>query len=568
MNATGNEAALSLRQAAALLSAGRPDLALAVCQQGLLQHPHHAELHHLAGVCAWQTQDLALAERCWRRALALHPDQPELLLQFGRLLTRQQRYPEAESSYRRLLELRPGDVDAQFGLTEILQRSGRLPEAQQACRQVLQLDPGHAGAWCVLGTLLSANAAEADEAEQCLRRAAALDPGFAAAHFNLGVLLAQLGRGEAAERSYRQALACAPRYLEARYNLGVLLAGQDRNAEAESCYREILRHDPGFAAASRNLASILLQQGRFAEGWQHYEARYSPRLAERTVVAPEAPFPQWRGESLMGKSILVWPEQGFGDQIQLCRYLPLLKQRGAARVTLVCPPELRALFESLPGVDQVVPEGTPGPVPPHDCWTLLMSIPHRLGGGEDRVADHLPYLAVTPQLRQRPELRLPPATRRRVGLVWRGSNLFADNHSRSLPDLASLAPLWTIPGIEFFSLQKGEGQEQAGAPPPAQPLLDLGPRIADFAEAACFVEQLDLVVCVDTAIAHLAGSLDRPCWVMLRSRPDWRWLEGRDDSPWYPGCLRLFRQERPGDWTAVILKIREALRLWVREPLT
>lgn len=405
----------------------------------------------------------------------------------------------------------------------------------------------------------------AEEAEQCLRRAVALDPGFALAHYNLGVLLARLGHRKAAELSYRQALDCRPQHLEARYNLGVLLADDGRNAEAETCYRQILQQAPGFAMASRNLASLLLQQGRFAEGWRYYEARYSPDLPQRTAVAPGAPFPQWRGESLKGKSILVWPEQGFGDQIQLCRYVPMLKRQGAASVTLVCPPELSALFETLPGVDRVVAEGTPGPVPFHDYWTLLLSIPYCLGGSEDRVLDCLPYLAVPAQLRETPALLLPRGGRRRVGLVWRGGSLFADNHSRSLPGLASLAPLWAVAGIDFFSLQKGEAEEQAANPPADQPLLDLGPRTGNFAETARLLEQLDLLICVDTAIAHLAGSLGRPCWVMLRSQPDWRWLAGRDDSPWYPGCLRLLRQEQPGDWTPLVLKVQEALRLWMQE---
>jgi Flp pilus assembly protein TadD len=490
-------------------------------------------------------------------------DRLQSLLELGRLLTAQQRYPEAESCYRRLLELRADDVDAQFGLTGVLQRSGRLPEARESCRQLLQLDPEHAGAWCVLAGLLLADGRETEEAEQCLRRAVALDPGFTAAHYNLGVLMAELGRSEAAAQSYRQALACDPQYLEARYNLGVLLADNGSSEEAETCYRKVLEQDPGFAMASRNLASILLQQGRFAEGWRHYEARYSPRLPRRTVVAPEPPFPQWRGESLAGKSVLVWPEQGFGDQIQLCRYVPLLKRQGAAWVTLVCPPELSALFASLPGVDRVVPEETPGPVPSHDYWTLLLSIPYCLGGAEDRVPDSLPYLAVPAPRRDAPGLQLQRGTRRRVGLVWRGGSLFADNHSRSLPDLASLAPLWAIAGIDFFSLQKGEGEQQAACPPPDQPLQDLGSRVRDFAETAGILEQLDLLICVDTAIAHLAGSLGINCWVMLPAQPDWRWLSGRDDTPWYPRCLRLFRQERPGDWEPVVLKVREALRLWM-----
>jgi lipoprotein NlpI len=441
-----------------------------------------------------------------------------------------------------------------------LLQEGRPAEALECCRVLAAAPPDDATLLCRLGAIFHA-CGEAAPAERFTRQALDLDPQMALAHYNLGVIAAAAGRLPEAEAHYRGALACHPRYAEAAFNLAVLLDDAGREAEAERQYRRVLELDPGQAGAARNLASILLQQGRYAEGWFYYEARWSPRLPERTVWPPELPFPRWRGESLAGRSILVWPEQGYGDQLQLCRYLPQLKARGAARVTGVCPPPLAALFETLPGVDRVVPEGTPGPVQAHDCWTLLMSIPHCLGNGAAGIPAGIPYLKVPASRRARWQGRILPGGLR-AGLVWRGSGAHGDNAARSLAGLESLAPLWQVPGLHWFSLQKGDGEDQAAAPPPGQPLQALGAEIADFADAAALLEQLDLLVCVDTAIAHLAGALGRPCWMLLPVRPDWRYTPGRDDTPWYPGSLRLFRRGAGEEWDAVIGRVQRALQEW------
>ena len=241
------------------------------------------------------------------------------------------------------------------------------------------------------------------------------------------------------------------------------------------------------------------------------------------------------------------------------RYLPLLKARGARHITLVCDRSLRALFDGIDGTDAVlVPDGGAN-TPAHDYWTLLLSLPLHFATTLDSIPITIPY--VQPSEGRLHAWKAPlPISGLRIGLVWKGNPRHQNDRSRSLPSLAALAPLWRIPGAQFVSLQKGEGEDEATTPPPGQPLIHLRTDIQDFADSAAIIAQLDLVICVDTAIAHLAGALGKPCWVLLpRVGTDWRWLEGRSDSPWYPGAMRLFRQRELNDWTPAIREVADAL---------
>jgi len=497
------------------------------------------------------------AEAGYGRLLALQPRHAEAWSNLAVLLRGRKQHEEAQNCYRRVLELQPGNFNACLGLADTLQEGARAQEAAQCAQRAAQLAPPRAAPLCDLGALWS-RLGQGEESERCYCQALALEAGFVRAHLGLAQVLEARGNSADAEQCYHQALHGDPRSLAAHYNLALLLDGAGRTEEAEACYRQALEVDSGFAPAAHNLAKILLQREQFAEGWFHFESRYSPRRPQRAVVLPQADFPQWRGEPLAGKSILVLPEQGFGDQIQMCRYVPLLKRAGAASVTLVCPPELRALFETLPGVDRLVLWSEAESQVLHDYWTLLLSLPHCLGGIQPGIPDQLSYLAVPAQRRDKWQGRLPPAALR-VGLAWRGSSLHPNNLQRSLPGLEALAPLWTVPGVRYFSLQKGDGEEQARHPPPEQPLLDLGPQLEDFADTAAVIEQLDLVISVDSALAHLAGSLNRPCWMLLPAKLDWRHPSGGDDWPWYPQCLRLFRRGPAADWASAVEQVRAAL---------
>ncbi len=433
------------------------------------------------------------------------------------------------------------------------------PEQAMACWQkALHIRPDYADAHNNLGVLLR-ELRRFDAAGQAFQNALRIEPTHADAHNNLGVLWQEMDRPQAAEAAYRQAIRHQPDHAEAWNNLGHLMEKRKCFEEAEVAYRQAIRIRPGYADARWNVCLLSLSLGRFQAGWSLYDARHHPDLHDRLTVPMTIPFPMWNGEPLAGKSLLLVSEHGFGDQIQLCRYTVLLRAQGVRWLTLVCAAPLAALFASLAGVDRVVVKEEGAEYPPHDFWTCYLSVPRHLSTTLATIPAAIPYLQVQPDRLARWEgvLSLPGL---RVGLVWKGSPTHRNDAHRSLSSLALLAPLWGVAGVSFVSLQKGRGEEEAVDPPPGQPLLDPGDSIRDFADTAAILMHLDLVISIDSAVVHLAGALGRPCWVLLPDwGTDWRWLQDRTDSPWYPGCLRLFRQRQAGEWSSVVQRVAEEL---------
>jgi Flp pilus assembly protein TadD len=463
---------------------------------------------------------------------------------------------------------------AHTNLGVLLAATQRRAEAELCHRRALALQPDSASAHTNLGLVLL-DLARLDEAEPHLRRALALAPGSAEVHSNLGNLLARRGSDAEAEQCLRRALVLDPTLAAAHCNLGVLLADQRRDAPAEAHFRSAIALRPGYALARLDLSCLLLAQGRFKEGWTLHEARHDPQLPDNGIAPPNVSFPAWRGEPLAGRSLLIWAEQGLGDQIQFCRYVPRLKAQGAARITLVCQRVLASLLGTLPGIDVVLPADVvdnafhveAAAIAVHDTWVFPLSLPLWLGTDLSTLpAAPIPYLSADPARvgawtrRVHDDERGRPAKMLRVGLVWRGNPMHHNDAERSLPGLSTLTPLWSVPNCRFVSLQTGRAAAEADTPPGALPLVALGAELGDFADSAAALAALDLLICVDTSIAHLAGALGLPCWVLLpRHRTDWRWLRDRDDSPWYPRGMRLFRQARRGDWAEVVERVRAAL---------
>ncbi|MBX3685524.1 MAG: tetratricopeptide repeat protein [Rhodocyclaceae bacterium] len=397
------------------------------------------------------------------------------------------------------------------------------------------------------------------EAEPMLRSVLAAEPRHLRAVGALAGLCFGQARFDEADALYREVLATDPVPADAHLNFALLCLRRKRFAEAEHHFRRVLAIDPGHHEAAFNLGTLLLAQGRFDEGWLHCRRRTEPRRGHAAVSLPRLPFARWQGESLAGKRFLLWFEQGFGDQIQFCRYVSRLREAGASSIELVCAPPLCRLMESLAGVDRVIPFGTDTTFSRPDFWALPLDLPGLFATDIASIPARLPYLAAQGDEISRWAARLPTAGLR-VGLVWKGSSAHANDSHRSLPSLATLAPLWAVAGVRFVSLQKGQGEEEVKRFATSRPIVDLGSQIADFADCAAIIAGLDLVICVDTAIAHLAGALDKPCWVMLPDEnTDWRWLREREDSPWYPGAVRLFRQSSPGDWSGAVARVRDAL---------
>ena len=426
--------------------------------------------------------------------------------------------------------------------------------AAEACfTQALALDP-QSGAVAANLAFLKERAGAAEQAEALYRQAIGLLPNNGQLYMNLGALLLKARRFEEAEDVARLATYLAPELPAAWSNLGVLLACMQREAEAEQSYRVALKRDAGHARTRFNLGYLLLRQGRFAEGWPLLEARWSfDRQVNRFACPP------WRGEALGGKALVIGYEAGQGDMIQFSRYATLLRAKGAVRVAIVCHPSLVRLFGTLPGVDQVYSLEQQVPADGWDFWTLPMAMPAIFGTQLDSIPAPVPYLAAEPALVTEWAQRLPTRTGLRVGLAWKGNPAFDNDAARSLPSLAVLAPLAAGPDVLFISLQKGAGEHDAA--PLGMTLFPAGPDLSDFADTAALIANLDLVISVDTAVAHLAGAMGKPCWLLLSDYlTDWRWLTARDDTPWYPDTMRLFRQGKDGKWGPVIETVAAALK--------
>ncbi|MBF0183981.1 MAG: tetratricopeptide repeat protein [Magnetococcales bacterium] len=530
-------------------------------RQGLRQHPQVLELlFGLAGVLRHLGQRQE-AERLLRQLLSMDATRADVHNQLGMLCKEERRWSEADFHYRSALRLKPGEATFHNNLGTLLQAQKQFAEAESCYRQALHYSGDRVEIRNNLATLLQ-EVGRAAEAEGLYRQALQQDPDYAVTYCNLGSLLFEQKRAVEAEAIYRRALCLQPDYAEVLNNLGNLLKELRRTQEAEACYRQALTLQPSYRQAQWNLGLLLLSHGRYQEGWPCYEVRLQLDKAEWRQLE-DLPFVRWQGESLQGKSILVAPEQGFGDQIQFCRYLPLLKERGAAWLTVLCSVLLRPLFACLPGVDQVLAFEQVTVYPRHDYWVSMLSLPAQFASTLPTIPNHLPYLQASAERINwwRPLL---PRMGMRVGLFWRGRATPRDV-TRSVPSLLLLTPLWSVAGVTFISLQKGEGEEEASRAPLGQPLLPLGGMIRDFADTAAIVSQLDLLITVDSAVAHVAGALGKPCWLMLSWwDSDWRWLLERTDSPWYPGVMRLFRQQQLDDWSSVIAEVAVQLAIAVK----
>ncbi|MEX8493900.1 tetratricopeptide repeat protein [Sphaerotilus sp.] len=440
---------------------------------------------------------------------------------------------------------------------------GDAAGAEACFRQALQIDANVPELHANLALLLDQQG-RMPSAEDHYRQALALRPDLPEVHLNLGTLLLCSKRFDEAEAALHHALSMRPNDAASWTNLGVLHACLKRDWAAEACHHRALSLDPSLDSAAVNLAYVLLRQGRWAEGWPALERRPS----SAALAVHFAAVPRWQGEPLDGRSILLGFEAGQGDMIMFLRYVGEVRARGAGAITLLCHPSLKRLCRELlcPAVEHVIAFNDPVPRVGWDCWSPLMSLPGLCGTTPDRVPAALPYLQVPDACIDAARAWLPerphggPAPLR-IGLVWRGNPAFENDAARSLPSLATLAPLGAAAheagwAVQWVSLQKGMGEDEAQTPPAEfRQWCCPSAHLNDFVDTAAVVAQLDLVIAVDTAVAHLAGALDRPCWLLLPDyKTDWRWLTAREDTPWYPGMC-LFRQAEGEAWVATVARV-------------
>ncbi|CAE6853701.1 tetratricopeptide repeat protein [Paraburkholderia domus] len=488
---------------------------------------------------------------CYDQALQLQPDFADARNNFGVALQAQGAFDEAVGQYQLALAVNPSLVDAHLNLGTALNKLGRYDEALVCYQHALALDPHSAEAHFNAGNAYNARGEHA-AAIASFERALALRGDYAEAHINLGSLIGKLGDYVGAESQYRRAVALKPNPTNL-VCLGGSLGAQGRLDEEEGFYRHALALDPHYADAHQNLAWLLLKRGDYRHGWAEFAQRWRKSDYEAIAIADVA---EWRGESLDGRRLLLVGEQGFGDHFQFLRYARVLEQLGATVDICVREP-LLPLVERIPAVQRAFsgkPDGQ------YDFWVPMMSVPSCVGTELSTIPAEVPYMfadkAKIEAWRKRTDVA--GKSTRKVGLVWAGSPTFGNDCYRSMA-LADLSALSEIGNVAWYALQKGPAHAQLANAPEAFRAHDFTADLNSFDDTAALIMNLDLVITVDTGVAHLAAALGKPVWVLLPANSDWRWLENRNDSPWYP-AMKLFRQTLLGDWAPVVAEVSKALQ--------
>jgi tetratricopeptide (TPR) repeat protein len=568
---------------------GELDAAIVAYDRALAIKPDYAEVHYNRGTLLQQTHQLGPALESFEAALAINPSLVQVQRRRGDVLLQMGNLEAAEASFRHVIALTPDSAEGHASLGALQTALGRLQEALASFDMAIRLRPdlariytNRAQAQAQLGLRTQARASH--------DQAALLDPRDAQIHFNRGAFLSDLREWQAAAESYQTAIALNPDYADAYCNLGLsqqemgqedlalasyaralalnpevatvfnnrgnLFRARKRFVEAQNDYHEALSLDPDHVEAHFNNGQLALLQGNFSVGWPEYAWR--GLIEEAKGFAPrKRPEPTWYGEeSLQGKSIVLHAEQGLGDTIQFCRYASMVAALGA-RVTLEVQPALRELLADLDGVSELISAGSP--VPSADFQCSLMGLPGAFKTRLETIPSNVPYIQGDLQKIKRWREILGPRTRPRVGLAWSGNPKQRNDHNRSMA-LSQL--LDHLPSeFEYYSVQK-EIPETDKETLRLNPFLNVcGLHLETFADTAALLHTLDLVVSVDTSIAHLSGALGKPTWVLLCFLPDWRWLLDRSDCPWYPTAT-LYRQPAAGDWDSVMSRVKADLSAW------
>ncbi|MBF0108972.1 MAG: glycosyltransferase family protein [Magnetococcales bacterium] len=572
-----------LNQARAHRHEGQWEEAFAVYRAILRRFPDHSEAWHDLGL-AFSTQGrVTEAIPCFSRAGQLAPHQTEPLLHLGRSWQLLGRIDEAMGCFQEIVRLDPGHFEAWFHLGNLLLLGGRLEEAVSGYRQALEIQKdslearvnlgsaclklglwdeavAHLGtAWKlaphepVIGTNLGTalhQMGNSDEAFAVWRAVLTKHRDFPDALLNLGLAAQERDRFEEGQNALLRVLEVRPGCAEAMTGLGIMAHRRGEFTQALEWFDAALKHSPDLALAHYNKSLTLLLTGDLARGWRKYEWRW------RTEGFPRPGFsaPPWNGGSAVGKTILLHCEQGFGDSIQFVRFAPQVVSRGG-RVLLLCPPRLHRLFKTASGIDTLVSRSE-GPLE-CDAHIPLMSLPGRMDIACATLSGVIPYLSAAADDVARFEEPLQKISGLKVGVAWRGHPKHVNDRNRSIdPEL--LRELFAIEGCSFITLQQELTSREQELVSANDRIYPLGLGLEDFAVTAGLLSQLDLIISVDTAVAHLAGAMGRKCWLLLPKVPDWRWLLDRSDSPWYP-TLKLFRQTETTTWEPVLRQITSEL---------
>ncbi|HUE96329.1 MAG TPA: tetratricopeptide repeat protein, partial [Longimicrobiaceae bacterium] len=529
---------------------GRAEAAREAFEAAVREHPQNAKALNNYGLILRELGDLQGAQHALERAVALSPQDPGIRTNLGNVYLELARIGDAIDCYEAALTTDPESVEALNNLGGAYRSQRNFPEAIRLFRKALELRPDFLDALHNLALAVPPDMETARENEAILRYAAERNPDIPAYGAVLATGLQEGGRIEEARAEALHVLEQEPKNTAARNVLAVAaIHALDYAGALQQCER-VLERAPRDTTARWNRALALLALGDYERGWAAYESRW--QLVHFALEHRNFPEPAWDGSSLDGRTILLYTEQGLGDGIQFIRFAKRLKERWDARIIVEAAPALAPLFRTCPWLDDVFPRGQAAPS--FDVHAAILSLPWLLGVELEEVSGEA-YLEARPRPVTK---RIEPSRRLRVGLVWGGGAPTPTLAWRSL-QLEQLRPLLEIEGIDFYSLQKGDAASQLQAFPLSDRIVDLGPDLHDFTDTAAAIEDLDLVVSIDTSVAHLAGALGKPVWILLIRSADWRWLADRDDSPWY-GSARLFRQRTNGEWAAVVEQVRGALK--------
>jgi tetratricopeptide (TPR) repeat protein len=522
-----------------------------ICKKILRKQPKNSDVLQFLGILCYRMHDYDAAISHLKKALSINPSNAETHYNIGRAYEAREQLDEAIQSYKSALRMKAYFVDAHINLGNLLQKKGQLDDAIFNYQRAIELDPNHAGGYYNLGIMFQEKN-RLDKAIPAFQNAIRINPQYADAYHDLGYVFHMNRQFNEAVECYHKAIQVNRGMFDAYNNLGRVYQELCQVDEAISSYRKALDISPEFAEAHCNLALALLLTGDYVHGWKEYEWRWKLKDASRYD------FPQqvWDGSNIPGKKVFLYAEQGFGDTIQFIRFVSLIAEQGAT-VIIECHKELKSLIQQVKGVHSVITREDP--LPEFDVLYPLLSLPLVFDITPERIPAKIPYVVPDTIIMQKWKDRIQPDTARfKIGLVWSSNPINTKIYYKKSFSLYTFYPLAKFNDVSFYSLQKGEAAAEAKNPPDGMRLVDYTEEIHDFSDTAALIENLDLVISVDTAVAHLAGALGKPVWTLLPDSPDWRWMLNRNDSPWYP-TMRLFRQPSPGDWGSVMDNVEKEL---------
>jgi tetratricopeptide (TPR) repeat protein len=540
----------------ALRQKGAFDEAVAAFDEAVRLEPGFAEAYFNRGVTFEMLGRPDRAMESYDLALQANPLRHEARFNRAAMLVRSSEFALALPDLVEYLRSKPDSLEAGLLLGRVYRELGRWQEAEKVYEGLGERHPHNTEVFVLLGTC-RLMLLKFDGALQACLQALSVSPDHPEAHFKAGVAQLHLWNVSAALSHLSRASALKPDKADVVLHLAIALQRGGLFAAADAAFQRALTLAPDNPDVHWHYADFLLLIGDYQNGWEEFEWRW---LNDR-FVSQRWEFPQsnWNGEDIRGKTILLHPEQGFGDTLQFVRYVPLVASLGA-RVLLGTPPELARLLAGFPGTDGVYL--SPAQAPEFDVHCPLLSLPHVFRTDLETIPSQVPYLTVDPAIAAPwVEYFARYASTCNVGLIWSGNPGQEHNRHRACR-LADLHPLFAQTNVTFFSLQKGIPAKELHATGVRLPVIDLSPQLEDFAETAAVLQQLDLLISTDTGPVHLAGGLGRPTWLLLSAIPDWRWMIGREDSPWYPRT-RLFRQTEAGSWADVVQRVSRELALFV-----